>query len=301
MRLKRRQLGTTTAIACFAFATAAQGAPARKLKTAASAPPPAPVAAPEPAPERPPEAVPAEVAAPTPNEAGVAVEAPAVEPKQAEPSAKPAPPSQAPGELTISMGGIVETVSDRHNNLTRGRGLAAVGYRVHDLIEIQGRYQLSVQQFTYQFLSTSGPFGPPSQASDVEVFQRGDLAVRGLFVVGDIFHVTPELGLGYLRLGSSVYSSQMFGGGGGLSLGLDVVPQLTLEGQLRILAGFVGSESVPSSNGTMVSSWGWGGGARFHMHRRGSLTIGYFAESLEQKFGARLSHGALATVTFSVL
>lgn len=259
-------------------------------------------------------AAPAATPAPTPPKDSPPVVAPAAAtPPAAE---KPAPTtSSTPGEeaplkmLALTLGGgLAQTNDDHEGAAQRGSGFVELAFQpsggARGLVIAAG-YEDLLGSWDYVQKSSALDGSGPLHTADFEQRHRAYLDVRydllRLIKKGLPVHLSPQLGLGLVKVDSSVYNSFLFGGGGGGVLAVDVDPRTTLDLAFSVTRGFMASGGERSLYGGVTGLFDWGAGVSLGATDWSRIRLGYVGEALDREHTTRLTHGARLSFTVSFL
>ncbi|MFO0586052.1 MAG: hypothetical protein U0441_00865 [Polyangiaceae bacterium] len=238
---------------------------------------------------------------------------PAAAPPAAEKPADPAPASAAGDAplklLALTLGGGLSQMNDDHEgSAQRGSGFAELAIQpsggARGLVIAAG-YEDLLGSWDYVQKSSALDGSGPLHTSDFEQRHRAYLDVRydvlRLIKKGLPIHLSPQLGLGLVKVDSSVYNSFMFGGGGGGLLAVDVDPRTTIDLAFSVTRGFMGSGGERSLYGGVTGLFDWGAGVSLGATDWSRIRLGYVGEALDREHTTRLTHGARLSFTVSFL
>ncbi len=290
--------GSAAATASPAAASSATATPpaATPAATPPVAPPPAPAATPAPA---------AGPASPSPPAADSA------SPPVADSASPPAAPGAEPPLHLLAVtagGGLSHASEDREFSGQRGSALIEVALRLGGSargLEITAGYDDLLGPWEYLQKNPALDGGGPARAAAFEQRHRIGLDVRydvlRLIRKGLPVHLSPLLDLAFVRVDSAVYSSYLFGGGGGGVLAVDLDPRTTVDASFSMARGFVNGGGEGSLFGPITGIWSWGAGVSLGASDWSRFRAGYVGEALDRQASTRFSHGARLSFVVSFL
>lgn len=276
-------------------ASATPASPPATPPVAANPPPATPPPAANPPPATPPPASPPAGALPAPEKA----EAPATEPG-----------AEAPLKLVALTlgGGLLHASDDRESSAQRGSAAIDVAFRPGGAargLEIAVGWEDMLGPWEYAqknpSLDGQGALRTPvfEQRNRIGLDVRYD--VLRLVKKGLPIHLSPMLGLAFVKVDSQAYGSLLFGGGGGGILGVDLDPRTTVDGSFSVTRGFVSEGGERSLFGSITGLWSWGAGVSLGATDWSKIRLGYVGEALDRQATTRFTHGARLSFTVSFL
>jgi hypothetical protein len=227
-------------------------------------------------------------------------------------SASPAPAAggEAPLKLfaVTAFGGLLQATDDREASAQRGAAGIEVALRPGGAargLEIAVGYDDLLGPWDYLQKNPALDGGGPARAHAFEQRHRIGLDVRydvlRLVRKGLPVHLSPLLDLAFVRVDSPVYSSQLFGGGGGGALAVDLGPSATVDASFSMARGFFSEGGGGSLFGPITGIWSWGAGLSLGAGEWARFRAGYVGEALDRQASTRFSHGARLSFVVSFL
>ncbi|MBK8256749.1 MAG: hypothetical protein IPK82_29265 [Polyangiaceae bacterium] len=220
------------------------------------------------------------------------------------------PPSEAPLRmLAVTVGGgLAHASDDRESSAQRGSVNVDVALRLGGALrglEIQAGYDNLLGNWEYIQKNPSLDGSGPQRAEAFEQRHRIALDVRydvlRLIKKGLPIHLSPMLGLAFVRVDSSLFGSQMFGGGGGATVVAELDPRTAVDASFSVLRGFTGEGGEATLFGSITGLWNWGAGASIGATDWSRVRLGYVGEALDRQATTRFAHGVRLSLTVSFL
>ncbi len=205
-------------------------------------------------------------------------------------------------------GGLLHASDDRESSGQRGSAGIEVAFRPDGGargLEIAVGYDDLLGPWEYLQKNPALDGSGPSRAQAFEQRHRIGLDVRydvlRLIRKGLPVHLSPLLDLAFVRVDSPVYTSFLFGGGGGGALAVDLDPRTTLDASFSMARGFVSEGGEGSMFGPITGIWNWGAGVSLGASEWSRFRAGYVGEALDRQASTRFSHGARLSFVVSFL
>jgi len=172
-------------------------------------------------------------------------------------------------------------------------------------LEISAGYEDLLGPWEYVQKSSSLDGSGPLRTQVFEQRHRIGLDVRydvlRLIKKGLPVHLSPMLGLAFVKVDSDLYGSLLFGGGGGGILAVDLDPRTSVDGSFSVTRGFVSEGGERSLYGSITGLWNWGAGVSLGATDWSRIRLGYVGEALDRQATTRFTHGARLSFTVSFL